>query len=192
MKSLARRSYNLPLIVLMIVVVFLAWQGSARAGGLRYYQYRGYTSPVQNSIIVGGTTAVVFGASFAPAPSYGCCGGCNGGTAATLVQQNYVPVLRTFVPQQYIPVQTQQILSQNQYVPVRVQQLVIPRQVPVRHQSPPEAEDTPTRTPANDYTAGCTTESCPAPGADFSPGYTPVASTGHGVFRQRTMQRNRY
>jgi hypothetical protein len=178
MKSLSRRSYNLPLIVLMIVVVFLAWQGSTRAGGLRYYQYRGYTTPVQNSIVVGGTTAVVFGASFAPTPSYGCCGGCYGGTAATLVQQNYVPVLRTFVPQQYIPVQTQQ--------------LVIRRQVPVRHQSPPEAEDTPTRTPANDYTTGCTTDGCPAPGAAFSPEYAPVASTGHGVFRQRTVQRNRY
>jgi hypothetical protein len=178
MKSLSRCTYNLPLIVLMIVVVFLAWQGSARAGGLRYYQYRGYATPVQNSIIVGGTTAVVFGVSFAPAPSYGCCGGCYGGTAGTLVQQNYVPVLRTFVPQQYIPVQTQQ--------------LVIRRQVPVRHQSPPEADDTPTRTSANDYTAGCTTESCPAPGADFSPRYAPVASTGHGVFRQRTLQRNRY
>jgi hypothetical protein len=58
MKSLSRRSYNLPLIVLMIVMTFLAWQGSARAGGLRYYQYRGYTTPVQSSIIVGGTTAV--------------------------------------------------------------------------------------------------------------------------------------
>jgi hypothetical protein len=178
MKSLSRCSYNLPLIVLMIVVVFLAWQGSARAGGLRYYQYRGYATPVQSSIIVGGTTAVIPVASFAATPSYGCCGGCNGGTAATLVQQNYVPVLRTFVPQQYIPVQTQQ--------------LVIRRQVPVRHQSPPEAEDTPTRTPANDYTTGCTTDGCPAPGAAFSPEYAPVASTGHGVFRQRTVQRNRY
>jgi hypothetical protein len=192
MKSMSRCSYDLPLIVLMIVVVFLAWQGSARARGLRYYQYQGYATPVQNSIIVGGTTAVVFGASFAPAPSYGCCGGNYGGTAATLVQQSYVPVLRTFVPQQYVPIQTQQILTQNQYVPVGVQQFVIPRQAPVRHQSPPEADDIPTCTPANDYTAGCTAKGCPAPGAEFSPGYAPVASTGHGIFRQRTVQRNRY
>jgi hypothetical protein len=181
---------------LTLALAMLVCSSVAQAGGLFHRHHRGQTH-VQNNIIVGGTTAVVPGAAFAPVRSYGCCGGCCGGTAAAIVQQSYVPVQtqRTIVQQSYMPVQQQSFVPQQTFVP---QQSYAPVQQQV--QLAPALDYSASCAPAASFApvasyapvAGCSTGTCPVPGAAFSPGYAPVASTGHGVFRQRTVQRNRY
>jgi hypothetical protein len=116
---------------LTLALAMLVCSSLAQAGGLLHHHrhhHRGQAH-IQNNIIVGGTTAVVPGASFAPVRSYGCCGGCCGGTAAAIVQQSYVPVQtqRTIVQQQYVPVQQQAFVPQQSYAPVQQQAQFYPQ-----------------------------------------------------------------